>query len=154
MCNRLRIAEKAKRKLDDAGIEPKPIAPEILIPMLEVCGNIESQTLSDMFASLLAASLNPDEHEKVHPSFAQMLSELSPFDAAIFSRLMSSTEQIRFESSADELSILHLARLGLVTRDIDSMEMPHLATLLTKAGYYYQPYQATKLAEALWQVIN
>ena len=34
-----------------------------------------------MFASLLAAHLDPDQQKGVHPSYTKVLSQLSPLDA-------------------------------------------------------------------------
>lgn len=44
---------------------------------------IDSEELRNMFANLIASSIDKDRIEKVHPSFVEIIKQLSPLDAKI-----------------------------------------------------------------------
>src|SRR4030095_7549702 len=70
--NRVRLLLKAKRWLEEKGVEPRRLLPEVFVPLLEDGGNVEDETLASMFASLLASHLDPDKEENMHPSHTQV----------------------------------------------------------------------------------
>ena len=105
--------------------------------MLEDGGSVENETLSDMFASLLACHLDPNQQELVHPSYTKVLAQLSPIDARLmveFRKFTSDTqyrelglrggsqvvsflaEMVNMPNRATYLSCLNLERLGIVQR--------------------------------------
>jgi len=53
--NRVRLMLKAKQWLQDRGIQPTQVMPDVFVPLLEDGGNVEDETLADMFASLLSS---------------------------------------------------------------------------------------------------
>src|SRR5262245_29988070 len=55
--NQVRLLLKAKKLLEESNINPDKMLPEIFVPLLEDGGNVEDETLADMFASLLACHL-------------------------------------------------------------------------------------------------
>lgn len=134
--NQVRLILKAKQWLEDKGVEPAKLLPEIFVPLIGCGGEKEDETLSDMFASLLASHLDPERQDAVHPSFPKVLSELSPLDAKIlvgFRRLASApqyrelglrgapmtvemvAEQWHVSRQKAYLTCLNLERLGLLT---------------------------------------
>lgn len=103
------------------------------MPLLEDGGNVEDETLSDMFASLLAGHLDPSQQDKIHPSYSKVLAQLSPCDAKFLmlgsrnqregwglglefqaSNLGSLAKEIGVSLQAAYLSGLNLERLGIV----------------------------------------
>lgn len=133
--NRVRLMLKAKRWLEERGIQPRKILPDIFVPLVEDGGNVENETLGDMFASLLAGHLDPTQQDNVHPSYTKVLPQLSPLDA----RLMVAFRNLASDRAAREsglpgavvsvefiaesvavptrmaiLSCLNLARLGII----------------------------------------
>ncbi|HPD17886.1 MAG TPA: Abi-alpha family protein [Planctomycetota bacterium] len=81
--NRVRIMLRTKRWLEERGVEPRKVLPDVFVPLLEDGGNVEDESLSDMFASLLACHLDPAQQAQVHPSYTKVLAQLSPLDARI-----------------------------------------------------------------------
>jgi hypothetical protein len=133
--NRVRLMLKAKRWLEDKGVQPGKLLPEVFVPLLEDGGNVEDETLADMFASLLAGHLDPNQQDEVHPSSTKVLAQLSPLDAKLmlaFRGHMSDkvaresglrghvltakdmAEEIGMSKRVTYLSCLNLARLGIV----------------------------------------
>ena len=96
--NRIRLTLKTKKWLEAKGIAPSKVLPDIFIPILEDGGNVEDETLSDMFASLLASHLDPNTQDKVHPSFAKVLVQLSALDAKV---LLAYRKFISYEGARD-----------------------------------------------------
>ncbi len=134
--NRVRLMLNTKKWLEDRGVTPTKILPDIFVPLLEDGGNVEDRRLADMFASLLASHLDSDKQETIHPSYTKVLSQLSPLDAQMmlaFRNLVSDRvaresglpgPQLTVEFMAKEwtgfplrssyLSILNLFRLGIL----------------------------------------
>src|SRR5688500_16607233 len=81
--NRVRLLLKAKRFLKEQGIEPTTMLPDVFVPLLEEAGNTEDETLSDMFARLTAAHLDPKRQDEVHPSYSKVLGQLAPLDGKV-----------------------------------------------------------------------
>jgi len=81
--NQVNLVLKAKKFLEEQGVESSRILPDIFVPLLEEGGNTEDETLSDMFAHLLASHLNPARQKVVHPSFSKTMGQLSSLDAKI-----------------------------------------------------------------------
>jgi hypothetical protein len=79
--NRVRLLLKAKKYLEDRGINPTTVLPDVFVPLLDEGGNTEDETLSEMFAPLLAGHLDPETQAGVHPCFAKVLGQMSPLDA-------------------------------------------------------------------------
>lgn len=150
--------EKTKKLLEE---ELKNIPPDKIVPpepyvavpaMQAISYSMDSEELRSMYASLLAKSMNEDTKEKVHPSFVDIIKQMSPNDANIFKVIMESdvTPLIslyillyngggeacfiknlswidKYDPTIVRLSFDNLCRLGLI--DIPSMQ-----------GYIYDGY--------------
>ena len=79
--NQVRLMLKAKEWIEKKGVDPKPLLPEIFVPLLQDASNVEDETLADMFAALLANHLDSDQDERIHPSYSKVLIQLSALDA-------------------------------------------------------------------------
>jgi hypothetical protein len=94
--NQVNTALKAKAFLEAKGINPKEISgkasPEIVVPLLEASGEASDDTISTMFANLLADAIDPTTASLIHPSYGKVLNQLSPLDAQILSSLYREIE--------------------------------------------------------------
>lgn len=113
----------AAAKVEEAGVEPRPVPARLLMPLLEKGSLEEDAELQDHWSWLLAhAAMEPD---RVPPSYVAILSELSPRDAGILFWLAdkdrsADTDPLRqqlpgLENPATFLvTMQNLARLNLV----------------------------------------
>lgn len=81
--------DKVKLKLQKelAEVEPEKIItppPYIAVPALTAASYcVDCNELHDLFAKLLAKSMNAETTYQVHPSFIEIIKQLSPFDAKL-----------------------------------------------------------------------
>ena len=85
--NQVNTILRAKAFLDAKGLDPAEIQdcidPEIVVPLIETASTTASEPLPDLFAGLLAASLQDDHTNVVHKSYIQVLGNISSIDARI-----------------------------------------------------------------------
>ena len=86
----LETFEKSCREKIEAIPEEKLIEPDtqtatIALEESKFC--IENAELRDMFSNLIASTMNSDTSDAAHPSFPQILKQMSPFDAKLFKSL-------------------------------------------------------------------
>lgn len=73
------------KKLENINPE-KIVSPEpyVAVPALQAISySMNSIELRNMYANLLANSMNSDSKDNVHPSFVEIIKQLSPFDARL-----------------------------------------------------------------------
>lgn len=79
------LAEKLK------DIPPEKITtPEgyVGVPALQaIAYSMDSDELRDLYANLLANAMNRDTKDKVHPSFIELIKQMSPNDAVVFKNI-------------------------------------------------------------------
>jgi len=64
----------------------------IAVPALKAISySMDSDELRNMYAALLASSMNSDKQYSVHPSFVEIIKQLSPFDARLL-KIITETE--------------------------------------------------------------
>jgi hypothetical protein len=73
----------AAQILQEAGIEPNPVPPYLLLPLLEKGSLIDDAALQAVWAQMLASASARQSDRDVWPSFPQILSELSPPEVQI-----------------------------------------------------------------------
>jgi len=98
--------EKADRLLRDSGLEPNPVPPKLLLPIIDGCSIEDNETLQDMWAGLLtSASQQPD---RIRTSFADTLKQLTPNEAkfldSVFGNYDDSGSVILLGMTIDERS--------------------------------------------------
>jgi hypothetical protein len=74
-----------QKKLEQAERQPKTIPPRLLVPILESASVEDDKTLQEMWAGLLATA--SQETDKLSPSFAETLKQLTPNEAKFFDKL-------------------------------------------------------------------
>ena len=168
--NRVRLMLKAKRWLEEKGVEPAKLLPDAFVPLLEDGGNVEDETLSDMFASLLASHLDPEERDNIHPSYTNVLSQLSPLDAKAMTEFRKyasykgarevglpgasiTVQHLAQEQSvpirAAYLSCLNLDRLGIIRHDGYWVPDNHPVPIVFEESPDHQRYRITEYGVAL-----
>jgi hypothetical protein len=95
--NKIKTILKAKKFLEENGINPKKILPNIFVPLIEEAGNTDDEKLADMYASLLTCHVNPETQDKVYPSYAKTLAQLSSLDAHILDSMYTEIYQNRLD---------------------------------------------------------
>jgi Abortive infection alpha/Protein of unknown function (DUF2806) len=101
--NRIRIAERAQRIMEEKKIAVKILPPDFLIPLIRDCGDVSDETLQEAWARLLAEAVSNDEAQ--HISYVHTLKQLSPNDAKVALALIEAGPVSRDER-LDELAKL------------------------------------------------
>lgn len=73
------VAEKSSQIPEEKLTEPEPYVAVPAIQQLSYCYNCEE--LREIYANLLVSSMNTDKKYQVHPSFVDIIKQLSPLDA-------------------------------------------------------------------------
>ena len=83
--NKVNLVLKAKKFLEDKGINPKAVLPKTVVPILEA-GSLEAdESMKEKWASLLAnAAASPNS---VPPAFPRILAELSTYEAQLLQEI-------------------------------------------------------------------
>lgn len=79
------VCEKAAKIPEDKLAEPEPYVAIPVIQQLGYCYN--SEGLRELYANLLVASMNLDTKFQVHPSFVDIIKQLSPADVKIIEEM-------------------------------------------------------------------
>src|SRR5258708_2520216 len=88
----LRLFQRTKEMLEEAGIEPKKVPLKLLGPIMEVGSLEEDDILQDKWAALLANVATGNE-ERIHPSFIEVLKQISALEAQFLDCLYSKRSQ-------------------------------------------------------------
>lgn len=108
---------------------------KLVTPNIQIVGNaaenivysLNNQNLSDMFASLISNSCNIDYSTIMHPSFSNVIKQLSPYDAILFKELAKNihTPAVQYKRcsklSADS-TILHSC-IPFIESPFDNLDM-------------------------------
>lgn len=79
------LAEKMKSINPEKIVSPEPY---VAVPAIQAISySMDSNELRDMFANLLASSINLDTKDTVHPSFVEIIKQLSPDEAKVLKYL-------------------------------------------------------------------
>ena len=81
-----------EKKLEN--VDPnKIVEPEtyVAVPAIQAISySMNSEELRNLYANLLAKAMNSDTKDLVHPSFVEIIKQMSPIDALIFSKIITS----------------------------------------------------------------
>lgn len=105
--NRVSVLLKAKRFCEERGIDPRKLLPDVFVPLLDAAGDTEDERIQEMYANLLAAHVDPAMQDSVHPSYAKILAQFAPIDAAILRDIVTGRADHRFAPQTISLSFLH-----------------------------------------------
>lgn len=82
--NQVRLAQDAESYCKERGIDPVAAKLSVAVPLIEEAGKVDDEDLSDLFAHLLATSMDPEMQEIAHPAFIRIIRDLSPDEARLF----------------------------------------------------------------------
>ncbi len=88
-----KLAETEKllaQKLEHVS-EDKIVTPEayVAVPAIQAISySMNSEELRNLYANLLAKAMNSDTKDMVHPSFVEIIKQMSPIDALVFKKIM------------------------------------------------------------------
>lgn len=80
------------KKLEHVG-EEKIVTPEayVAVPTIQAISySMDNENLRNLYANLLAKSMNIDTKSRVHPSFVEIIKQMSPVDAIVFKTIFES----------------------------------------------------------------
>jgi hypothetical protein len=102
------IAKKTTKLLEDSGINPKAVPPNILIPILNNSSLEEDEGLASKWAGLLASAAAGNS---IHVSYPNILAELTPDEARILDAMYQgyTEDKLRFEWKELETTIIRSA---------------------------------------------
>lgn len=86
------VQEKAAKIPEEKLTEPEPYVAVPAIQQLSYC--YDSEELREMYANLLVSSMNSDTKWQVHPSFLDIIKQLSPLDAKAIDALMQAGQPL------------------------------------------------------------
>lgn len=79
------LAQKLEKIDPDKIVEPEPY---VAIPTIQsISYAMNSDELRNLYANLLAKSMISDTKDSVHPSFVEIIKQMSPMDARIFNMI-------------------------------------------------------------------
>jgi hypothetical protein len=88
-----RNLEKYRKALESVPEEKiVPVAPEIGVPVAEKLEYIREERLADLYVNLLASASNVDLISFAHPSFVNVINNLSPDEALLLEFFKNATE--------------------------------------------------------------
>lgn len=80
------LAQKLENVDPDKIVEPEAY---VAVPAIQAISySMNSNELRDLYANLLAKAMNSDTKDLVHPSFVEIIKQMSPIDAQIFTQIM------------------------------------------------------------------
>jgi hypothetical protein len=74
--------QKLHRQRKLAG-KPIPLSQRIAIPLLEAASAEDDETLQELWANLITNSTDPSTSGQLHPSFIEIIKQLTPYEAKI-----------------------------------------------------------------------
>jgi len=84
------IMEKAKKFLDEKGIQSQQVPMKLLAPILEYGSLEDDESMQDRWARLLASAADHGKSGVIPPCFPAILKEISPVEATILDRIYGS----------------------------------------------------------------
>ena len=80
------LAQKLENVDSNKIVEPEAY---VAVPAIQAISySMNSDELRELYANLLAKAMNSDTKDLVHPSFVEMIKQMSPIDAQIFTQIM------------------------------------------------------------------
>lgn len=137
-----------ERKLEN--VDPdKIVEPEayVAVPAIQAISySMNSEELRNLYANLLAKAMNSDTKDMVHPSFVEIIKQISPIDSLVFKTIMERggnplISLIYENEEKDNLTInmnitdINIASIESINISIDNLIKQSLITI--PSGRYY-----------------
>lgn len=80
------LAQKLENVDPEKIVEPEPY---VAVPAIQAISySMNSEELRNLYANLLAKAMNSDTKDLVHPSFVEIIKQMSPIDSIVFKIIM------------------------------------------------------------------
>jgi Abortive infection alpha len=136
--NATKVLEEAGKMLHEAKIEPEPVGPKILLPLLEGASLEESEDLRIMYAALLVSA--SQSASKAPPSFVGVLRQSSPDEMRLLTLLYEVSDEKYSDTGNYDLSCDEIAK----------RQDGHFVIARERLSERYEPSRAkTELVERL-----
>ncbi len=113
--------EKYRQKLESTPDEKiVPVAPEVGVPIAEKLSYVTDEKLSDLYIQLLAKASVSDKVDQAHPSFVNVINNLSPDEATLLEYFTKSNDLPFLRAKAVSPSTLTFSLMAdlIVTENI------------------------------------
>lgn len=136
------VKEKVKAIPEDKLVEPEPYIAIPAMQQLSYCAN--NGDLRELYANLLVSSMNADKKWQVHPSFVDIIKQLTPDEAKLIKVLLPTTLQnyplidVRLEKIQGGGHVLYS---NFTTTGLDVLDIP------TNIGLYIDNFLRLKIIE-------
>lgn len=127
-----KVEEKTQKIPEENVVEPQL---HIIGPAIEASKHyIESEELREMFANLIASSIDQRLQPETHPAFVEIIKQLSPFDAFLLKQFKEKNDlpivQIRVENSINpSFNIIQNHIMNLINQDNYKMQASSVSNL-------------------------
>jgi Abortive infection alpha len=102
MAATIEVCQEALCRLESAGISERIVRLKLVLPILEQASLEDDAALKSCWAGLLASSVTK---ESIHPSFPNLLAQLTPAEARILDYLYGMMAQIQNDQLREKLGI-------------------------------------------------
>ena len=127
------LAKKLEKVKSENIVEPEAYIAVPAIQSISYCMNDEE--LRNLYANLLANSMNKDTKDSVHPSFVNIINQMSPMDAVIFKIIYESkirpliTLFFQLDNNGQENHLNNLSWIKEYEYDVVSVSIDNLTRI-------------------------
>lgn len=149
------LAHKLENLDPEKVISPEPY---VAVPALQsISYSMNNYELRNLYANLLAKSMNIDTKDSVHPSFVEIIKQLSPLDAQVFSIICKNITNpminLKRKDKSDSgsitlnnnITLIKISSLENISISIDNLERLKLINIPFDAFYtmeeLYDPFK-------------
>ena len=138
------LAQKLEKVKYDKIVSPESY---VAVPAIQaIAYSMNSEELRNLYANLLAKSMYIDTKELVHPSFVEIIRQMSPIDALIFKTIMGravnpminlimKNEKGAFRTIVTNVTDINIASQELIGVSIDNLTKQNLLSV-PDDGFY------------------
>ena len=138
------LAQKLEKVEYDKIVSPESY---VAVPAIQaIAYSMNSEELRNLYANLLAKSMYIDTKELVHPSFVEIIRQMSPIDALIFKTIMGravnpminlimKNEKGTFRTIVTNVTDINIASQELIGVSIDNLTKQNLLSV-PEDGFY------------------
>lgn len=125
-----------EKKLEN--VDPdKIVTPEayVAVPAIQAISySMDSEELRNLYANLLAKAMNSDTKDQVHPSFVEIIKQMSPADALVLKEIAYSESFSLVSLSVSEYDSDALSAIDKMKESIHSYSYPNI-TYISFSNY-------------------
>lgn len=137
--NRLRVAAKAAKLLEESKVAAKITPPGFLLPLLEAAGDSDDEAVQDLWGKLLAAGIEKESAR--HPAFRKTIERMSGDDGRFLEKFINEwvpdkqkyTLAMYTAESPYPPEVASLAALGILASKIRELELDGFDKFTTTA---------------------